>query len=139
MIFLFIFVDVVSFLFGMSAAVLTGERFGDEFAPNIVALAISFFLVRSFLYWIVFNSIIKRDLPWIRNIVQSIFLIISLPFAAFFLTAVPNYLITYQPEISEIILFFTDVQGATFYFIVLPAVALVISFILHKFYKLESW
>lgn len=139
MIFLFIFLDIVSFLFGISAAILLGERFGDEFSPNILALTVGFFLVRSLLYWILFNSVIKRDISWIRNIFQSVFLIVFLSMASFLLTAVPTYLIPEGSDIANSLLFITDVQGLVFYFAVAPIILLALSFILHRLYKLEPW
>lgn len=136
---LFVFTDVISILLSILLAILVGGRFGDEFSPNVLVLAISFILARSLLFWLLFRSVVRRDLSWMRDIFQSIFLIISLSFVAFILTTIPTYLISPDSEFAEFIFLFTDAQGTFFYFLAVPGITLILSAIIHRFYKLEPW
>ncbi|MEX0616833.1 MAG: hypothetical protein WD231_03435 [Candidatus Woykebacteria bacterium] len=139
MIFLFIFLDVTSVLFGVSLGVLTGEKLGEELVPNILILVFGFFAVRTLLYWVLFRSVVNRDMPWNRNILQSLFFLAILPLLFSILVALPSALVKQGSGIFSAFLFFANLNGSIFYFIVVPAVALAASFGIHKIYKIENW
>ena len=139
MIFIFVFVDVISIMLGILLATTFGDRYGDEFSPNVILLVISFLLTRSVLYWVLFQSVIKRDISWLRSIIQAIFLIISLSGVSFILAALPSYFVNTNIDLANSILFFADLQGTTFYFILIPSITLLLSVVIHKLYKLEPW
>lgn len=135
----FVGIDIISILFGVLLATSVGERYGDELSPNILVLVLGFFLIRSFLFWLLFRSIVKRDLDWIRNILQAIFLMVSLSLLTFALVVLPTYIPGVSEEAKGIALFFTNVQGVIFYYLIVPILMLILSFSIHKLYKLEPW
>jgi hypothetical protein len=126
-------------MLGILLATAFGDRYGDEFSPNIILLVVSFLLTRSILYWVLFKSIIKRDISWLRNILQTVFIIISLSVASFILAALPSYFVSTDSDSANTILFFADIQGTTFYFVLIPSITLLLSAAIHKLYKLEPW
>lgn len=136
--FLFVFIDVISILFSILTATLAGEKYGAEFSPNILVLVTSFFLIRGLLHWVLFKSVVRRSLDWIRSSLQSIFLIIFLSVLAFITAAIPEFLIA-ESESSNPILILTNIQGIAFYFLAVPIMMLFLSLAIHKIYKLEPW
>lgn len=136
--FLFVFIDVISILFSILISTLAGEKYGTEFSPNILVLAASFIIIRSLLHWILFKSVVKRDIDWTRSILQSIFLIIFLSFLTFITAAIPEFLIS-KSDSSNPILILTNIQGTYFYFLAIPVMMLLLSLTIHKIYKLEPW
>ena|SRR3990167_7536360 len=139
MILLFVFVDVISMLLSVVLATAAGERAGNEFFPNILVLVVSFLLLRTLLVWVLFKSIVNRELHLSRNFFQIIFLLTSLSVLSFVLTAIPTYLISSETKFGQVILFFTNIQGQFFYLLVVPGITFIISLVVHKLYKLEPW
>ena len=131
-------IDTLAILLGVLVAGTFGENYGGEISPNILLLVMTFVSTRSVLQWIVFKSIIKRSLDWIRSIIQSISLIFSLSLVTFALVSLPTYGSS-AGEVENIFLFFGRLQSSTFYYLVVPAVTTFLSFLLHKSYKLEPW
>ena len=139
MILLFVFVDVISMLLSVVLATAAGERAGNEFFPNILVLVVSFLLLRTLLVWVLFKSIVNRELHLSRNFFQIIFLLTSLSVLSFVLTAIPTYLISSETKFGQVVLFFTNIQGQFFYLLVVPGITFIISLVVHKLYKLEPW
>lgn len=139
MLLLFVFIDVIAILLSVLSATATGERYGSEFSPDVLVLLTTFLLTRSILFWVLFRSVIRRDIDWTRSIIQSIFLITFLSVFAFTITALPSHLISSDSEIGKNILFFAEVQGVVFYFVVIPILMAILSIIIHKLYKFEPW
>lgn len=139
MIYLFIFIDVTSALFGVSLGVLTGERLADELIPNLPILALSFLVIRSLLYGVLFRSVINRDISWVRNIFQSLFLIILLSILTYILVALPSFFVEPENKALSFLLFFASLNGSIYYFVVLPISTLALSLLIHKTYKIEPW
>ena len=135
----FVSLDVMSVLLSVILASTFGERYGDELSPNILIFVVSFFLVRNGLYWLWFRSIVNRNLDWTRSIFQSMFLIIFISILIFVIAALPTYYTSLNEKAEHIILFFTNVQGTIFYYVIVPTISLILSLILHKLYKLEPW
>lgn len=136
--FLLVFIDVISILFSVLTATLTGEKYGAEFSPNILVLVASFLLIRGLLHWVLFKSVVRRSIDWTRSSLQSIFLIIFLSVLAFITAAIPELLIS-ESESSNPILILTNIQGIAFYFLAVPVMMLLLSLAIHKIYKLEPW
>lgn len=131
-------IDTLAILLSVLVASALGDKYGGEISPNILLLVLIFFLTRSVLHWVLFKSIIRRSLDWVRSIIQSLTLLISLSVVTFALVALPTYVSTIGgPE--YIFLFFGNIQSAVFYYLVVPAIITIISFLLHKSYKLEPW
>ena len=139
MILLFVFIDVISMLLSVVLATAAGERAGNEFFPNILVLVVSFLLLRTLLVWVLFKSIVNRELHLSRNFFQIIFLLTSLSVLSFVLTAIPTYLISSETKFGQVVLFFTNIQGQFFYLLVVPGITFIISLVVHKLYKLEPW
>ena len=136
---LFIFIDVISIYFGILLATTFGLQAGSEFVLNVTPLVVGFFFMRALLYWIIFKSVIRRDISWLRSFLQSVFLIGFLSLSTFFTITLPSLVLGDQSTLGKIFLFFTDLQGVSFYYIVIPLLMMVISLALHKLYKLEPW
>ena len=139
MILLFVFIDVISMLLSVVLATAAGERAGNEFFPNILVLVVSFLLLRTLLVWVLFKSIVNRELHLSRNFFQIIFLLTYLSVLSFVLTAIPTYLISSETKFGQVVLFFTNIQGQFFYLLVVPGITFIISLVVHKLYKLEPW
>lgn len=139
MIFLFIFLDVTSVLFGVSLGVLTGEKLGEELVPNIPVLVFGFFAVRTLLYWLLFKSVVTRDMPWSRNILQSLIFLTLLPLLFSILVALPSTFVRADSGIFSAFLFFANLNGSIFYFIIVPLITLLVGSAIHKIYKIEPY
>lgn len=131
-------IDTLAILLGVLIASTFGDSYGGEISPNILLLVSIFFLTRSMLHWVLFKSIIRRSLDWVRSVIQSLILLISLSGVTFALVALPTYASTVGGA-EYIFLFFGNIQSAVFYYLVVPAITTIISFLLHKSYKLEPW
>src|SRR3990167_6129925 len=124
--------DVISILLSVILAGTFGGRYGDELSPNILIFIVSFFLARNGLYWLWFRSIVNRNLDWTRSIFQSMFLIIFISILIFVIAALPTYftILNEKNEKAEhLILFFTNVQGTIFYYVIVPTISLMLSLI----------
>lgn len=119
---IFVFIDVLSVLFSSGLAV----QIGTKYQPNIVVFVITFFAVRTLLQWLYFNSFIHRSLPLTRSIAQFVIILLILPLV---LTSV-----VFVPELTAYL-----ENSLTFYYLIVPAVVLVVSLIFQKFFKIESW
>jgi len=139
MIILPVLIDIMSMLFSVLIAAAVGERSGNEYFPNILVLVIGFFILRTLLIWVLFKSIVNRELSFVRNFFQIIFLLTLLSLVSFVLTAVPTYFVSSESRIADAILFFTSVQGKLFYLLIIPVMTSIVSLVVHKFYKLEPW
>lgn len=135
---MFVGIDALAILLGVLVAGTFGENYGGEISPNILLLVVTFVSTRSVLHWVVFKSIIKRSLDWIRSIIQSISLIFSLSVVTFALVALPTYALT-SGGVENIFLFFGRLQSSIFYYLIVPTVTTLLSFLIHKYYKLEPW
>ena len=139
MIILLVLIDVILMLLSILVATAVGGRSGDEFFPNISILVVVFFILRTLLVWVLFRSIVNRELSFVRNFFQIIFLLTLLSLVSFVLTAVPTYFVSSESWIADAILFFTSVQGKLFYLLIIPVMTFIVSLVVHKFYKLEPW
>ena len=139
MIILLVLIDVILMLLSILVATAVGGRSGDEFFPNILILVVVFFILRTLLVWVLFKSIVNRELSFIRNFFQIIFLLTLLSLVSYILTAVPTYFVSSESRIDDAILFFTSVQGKLFYLLIIPVMTSIVSLVVHKFYKLEPW
>lgn len=131
-------IDTLAILLSVLVASAFGDNYGGEISPNILLLVLIFFLTRGVLHWVLFKSIIRRNLDWIRSIIQSLTLLIYLSVVTFALVALPTYASTVG-RAEYIFLFFGNIQSTVFYYLVVPAITIIISFLLHKSYKLEPW
>src|SRR3972149_7741288 len=139
MIILLVLIDVILMLLSILVATAVGGRSGNEFFPNILILVVVFFILRTLLVWVLFKSIVNRELSFIRNFFQIIFLLTLLSLVSYILTAVPTYFVSSESRIADAILFFTSVQGKLFYLLIIPVMTFIVSLVVHKFYKLEPW
>jgi len=119
---IFVFIDIITILFAAGF----GVQIGSEYSPNIAALVLSFFSLRTLLLWLFFNTFIHRDFPWVRGIAQFVTLLLILPtliFGSYFL-----------PPLARII----ETRDA-FYFLVIPSLTGLISLGFQRYFKLEPW
>lgn len=133
---MFVGIDTLAILLGVLTASVFGENYGGEISPNIPLLVLIFFLIRIVLHWILFKSIIKRSFDWTRSLIQSVSLITSLSLVTFSLVSLSIFS-TLFGRVEHVFLFFGQLQSSIFYYLLVPLVTILLSLIIHKFYKLE--
>src|SRR3989344_8850621 len=80
---IYVFIDVCSF----ETSLILAFRFGGSYLPNFFVLIAVFFVIRSLFYLFFFRVYLKRELPFVRLLTQSIILISTTFFVIFLVTS----------------------------------------------------
>lgn len=120
---IYVFIDVCSF----ETSLILAFSFGSSYLPNFFVLIAVFFVIRSLIYLFFFRVYLKRELPFVRLLTQSIILISTTFFVIFLVTSAIDLL----PKI--------DLSLAVRYYLISPLLAVGTSSLLHRLYRLETW
>lgn len=120
---IYVFIDVCSF----ETSLILAFRFGSSYLPNFFVLIAGFFVLRSLFYLFFFRVYLKRELPFVRLLTQSIILLSTTFFVIFLVTSAIDLL----PKI--------DLTLTVRYYLLSPLLAVGTSSFLHRLYRLETW
>lgn len=120
---IYLFFDVTVFEVSLILALV----FGNPYLPNLYVLIGGFFVLRTLIYYLFFRFLMKREFPYQRLGVQGGLLLTSTFLIIFVIVNVAGLIPTLDPN-----LFIR-------YYILTPITALLVSRLIHNFYKLESW
>jgi hypothetical protein len=107
--------DIIFLLF----AVVLSIALGEQSQPNPVAFALVFIGSRVVVYRLWFAQVEKRETPWLKLAIQSVFFLVTIPI----IIAISSYA---APALSNNI----------FWFALTPAASFIPFIVIHRFYKI---
>ena len=107
--------DIVFLLF----AIVLSIAVGGQFQPNPIVFLIVFICSRVIVYRLWLFQVEKRSTPWLRVLIQSVLLLITIPMI-----------------IAASSFFFPAIANNVFWFALVPATNFVPFVVIHSFYKI---
>ena len=109
--------DTLALLFSL----VVSMTIGTPFQPQPIVFLIVFLSSRALIYWLWFEKIKEQTIPWLRLAIHTLCLLLILPI----LIAAAGFLLSH-------------LANNLFWFGVVPAVSIIISFAVHYLYKLSE-